>query len=177
MADEENEESKSKKGGNIVLIAVISMLVILLVIGGLVVFLLMGGDDEQAKQDAANPAQSQAVAKKVPSPRERSNDFFNVGPMYPMNQFLVNLLSDSGSRYLKMELNLELSEEKLAAEIDQKKPLIRDIVIRTLSSKTFEDISTSKGKERLKDELVRRINEVLRDGYIKNVYFTDFIVQ
>ena len=76
-----------------------------------------------------------------------------------------------------MELNLELSEEKLTMEIDQKKPLLRDIIIRTLSSKTYEDISTQKGKEHLKDELVTRINEALRDGYIKNVYFTDFIIQ
>ncbi len=97
--------------------------------------------------------------------------------MYPMDQFLVNLLSESGSRFLKTTLNLELSEQTLSPEIDKKKPLIRDIIIRTLSSKTYEDVSTSKGKERLKDELVTKINEILRDGYIKNVYFTDFIVQ
>mgnify|MGYP003315247932 CR=1 FL=1 len=97
--------------------------------------------------------------------------------MYPLDQFLVNLLSETGSRYLKMSLNIELSAETLTPEIDQKKPLLRDIIIRVLTSKTYEDISTAKGKERLKDEIVTRINETLRDGYIKNVFFTDFIVQ
>lgn len=180
MAEEEkNEEKAPKKGANVILIAVIAVLVLLLVIGGLVAFLLVGGSDEEAQAaqaQAAQAAQAQA-APKASSPKERSNDFFNIGSMYPMDKFLVNLLSESGSRFLKIELNLELSDEKLSPEIDQKKPLIRDIIIKTLSSKTYEDISTAKGKERLKDEIVSKINEVLRDGYIKNVYFTDFIVQ
>ncbi|ANE32459.1 flagellar basal body-associated protein FliL [Campylobacter hyointestinalis] len=173
MAEEVKEEVK-KKGGNVLLIAVIGILVFLLIIGGLVAFIMLGSSDENA---AARQPQATTTQGPAPSPKQRSNDFFNIGPMYPMDQFLVNLLSESGSRFLKTALNLELSEETLAPEIDKKKPLIRDIIIRTLSSKTYEDVSTAKGKERLKDELVTKINETLRDGYIKNVYFTDFIVQ
>ncbi|MFW5625411.1 MAG: flagellar basal body-associated protein FliL [Campylobacter hyointestinalis] len=169
MAEEVKEEVK-KKGGNVLLIAVIGILVFLLIIGGLVAFIMLGSSDENA---AARQPQA-TTQGPAPSPKQRSNDFFNIGPM---DQFLVNLLSESGSRFLKTALNLELSEETLAPEIDKKKPLIRDIIIRTLSSKTYEDVSTAKGKERLKDELVTKINETLRDGYIKNVYFTDFIVQ
>lgn len=174
MAEEVKEEVK-KKGGNVLLIAVIGILVFLLIIGGLVAFIMLGSSDENAA--AGQPQVATTTQGPAQSPKQRSNDFFNIGPMYPMDQFLVNLLSESGSRFLKTALNLELSEETLAPEIDKKKPLIRDIIIRTLSSKTYEDVSTAKGKERLKDELVTKINETLRDGYIKNVYFTDFIVQ
>ena len=95
-----------------------------------------------------------------------------------MDQFIVNLLSESGSRFLKTKIDLELSEgETITPEIDKKKSLIRDIIIRSLSAKTFEEVSTVKGKDRLKDEIVERINEVLVDGFIKNIYFTDFVVQ
>ncbi len=181
MAEEENKEKK--KSASLVLVVVIGILVILLVIIGLFVVLLMGGNEENEK--IAEQASSAAVAaatqeQKAPSrsmPKERSNDFFNVGPMYPLDQFLVNLLSETGSRYLKMEINLELSAETLTPEIDQKKPLLRDIIIRILTSRTYEDVSTAKGKERLKDEIATKLNEILRDGYIKNVFFTDFIVQ
>ena len=55
--------------------------------------------------------------------------------------------------------------------------LVRDIIVSTLSSKTYEEVSTQKGKNRLKDEIVDRLNEVLADGHIKNIYFTDFVVQ
>jgi flagellar FliL protein len=61
--------------------------------------------------------------------------------------------------------------------MDKKKSLIRDIVIRSLSSKTFEEVSTIKGKDRLKDEIVTKINDILADGQIRNIFFTDFVVQ
>lgn len=184
MAEEKEENKEKKKGNNLVLIVVIGILVILLVIIGLFMVLLMGGNEENEKiaeqaSSAAVAAATQADQKAQPrsTPKERSNDFFNVGPMYPLDQFLVNLLSETGSRYLKMEINLELSAETLTPEIDQKKPLLRDIIIRILTSRTYEDVSTAKGKERLKDEIATKLNEILRDGYIKNVFFTDFIVQ
>ena len=94
-----------------------------------------------------------------------------------MSQFIVNLLSENGSRFLKTSIDLEMDKTELSAELDKKKPLIRDIIIRTLSSKTFEEVSTMKGKDRLKDEIVNKVNDVLTDGQIKNIFFTDFIVQ
>lgn len=135
---------------------------------------MLGTGNSQAQNQDTQQPREQVV---VNQPKQRSNDYFNVGPMYPMEQFIVNLLSESGSKFLKTSMNLELSDERLTNEIDKKKPLIRDMIIRTLTAKTYEDISTTKGKERLKDEIVDRVNEALRDGYIKNVYFTDFIVQ
>lgn len=182
MAEEKEEKQEKKGGKSLVLIIVAVLLVVILIAGGLVIFLLASGGDEEQGADVATSqvaAQQQGGAKTPAqlAPKERSNDFFNVGPMYPLDQFLVNLLSETGSRYLKMSLNIELSAETLTPEVDQKKPLLRDIIIRVLTSKTYEDISTAKGKERLKDEIVTKINETLRDGYIKNVFFTDFIVQ
>ncbi|MGP1486148.1 MAG: flagellar basal body-associated protein FliL [Campylobacter sp.] len=173
---EEVEEKKVKKGNNLLLIIVIVVLVLLLVVGGLIAALVMSGGDE--------PAQTQTTQQMTPTPQKtpgnakRSSDYANMGPVYPMDQFIVNLLSESGSRYLKTKIDLELSDGALITpEIDKKKSLIRDIVIRSLSAKTFEEVSTIKGKDRLKDEIAERINEVLVDGFVKNLYFTDFVVQ
>lgn len=183
MADEKEEKQEGKKGGNsLVLIIVAILLAVVLLLGGLIVVLLASGGDSGEQDPAAATTEIHAPAAQggkpvAGAPKERSNDFLNVGPIYPLDQFLVNLLSETGSRYLKMTINIELSSELLTPEIEQKKPLLRDIVIRILSSKTYEDISTTKGKERLKDEIAAKINETLRDGYIKNVFFTDFIVQ
>lgn len=178
MADEVNEV-KEKKGGKGLIIAIIGIvLVLLLVVGGLIVFLL-SSDDENA-QMAANTQQQQTTPAPAPQnrqPGKRSSDFMNMGPIYPLDQFIVNLLSENGSRFLKTKIDLEQNAETLTPELDKKKALLRDIIIRTLSSKTFEEVSTAKGKDKLKDEIVGTINEVLSDGYIKNIYFTDFVVQ
>ncbi|CAD7288623.1 hypothetical protein LMG7974_01095 [Campylobacter majalis] len=177
MADEEKEVKESKKGGNGLLIAIIAVvLVLLLVVGGLIVFLL-SGDDENAQQQQMAMQTQQSTSVPARQPGKRSSDYMNMGPIYPLDQFIVNLLSENGSRFLKTKIDLEQSAEPLAAELDKKKALLRDIIIRTLSSKTFEEVSTAKGKDKLKDEIVGMINEVLSDGYIKNIYFTDFVVQ
>lgn len=171
MAAEEVEEVEKKSGGNMVLIVIVALLVILLAGGGLAAFLLLGGDNEPAMQQQA---QTQNTNKRV---SKRSTNLLTIGPMYPMDQFVVNLLSESGGKFLKVALDIELDSENLAAEMDMKKSLLRDIIIRSLSSKTFEEISTMKGKDRLKDEIVGKINAVLADGQINNIFFTDFVVQ
>lgn len=54
---------------------------------------------------------------------------------------------------------------------------MKDIIIDILSSKSIEEIVTTKGKERIKDEILQRVNQILADGVIKNVFFTEFVVQ
>lgn len=170
--DESEEIIEKKPKGNMLLIVVVALLVLLLVGGGAAAFFLLGGSDEEAMPQSQTKSAS-ADKKKT----RKSTDSLVIGPMYPMAQFVVNLLSESGNRFLKVALDLELNDAKLQPEMDHKKSMIRDIVIRTFSSKTFEEISTLKGKDKLKEEVLDKINENLSDGYVKNIYFTDFVVQ
>jgi flagellar protein FliL len=170
MAEEVEEVEQKKSGGNLVLILIIVLLVVLLIGGAVAAFFLLGNDSEQANNQPQQAPQTRSAGK-------RSSDYLTIGPMYPMNEFIVNLLSESGSRYLKVSLDIELDSEALSAEMDKKKSLIRDIIIRVLSSKTFEEVSTMKGKDRLKDEIVKKINAILADGQIRDIFFTDFVVQ
>lgn len=180
MADEEKKEDvaaepKKQSGGKMMLIIIIVLILLILVGGGLAAFLMLSGDGGSTQTPQQNMQNSSARAKGGSS--ARSTNLLTIGPMYPMDQFVVNLLSESGGRFLKTSLDIELSSEELASEMDKKKPAIRDIIIRTLSSKTFEEVSTMKGKERLKDEIVQKLNEILADGQVRNIFFTDFVVQ
>ena len=172
---EETDGVVEKKKGNTVLIIVIALLVVLLIGGGAAAFFLLGGSHDEAAPQAT--ASHDVKTEKKKSGSKKSTDHLAIGPMYPMAQFIVNLLSESGNRFLKVAIDLELSDVKLQPEMDHKKSLIRDIIIRTFSSKTFEEISTLKGKDKLKEEVLDKINENLSDGQVKNIYFTDFVVQ
>ena len=169
-----NVTVEKKPKSNMVLIIVIALLVVLLVGGGATAFLMLGSSHEEA---TATTTQQDTKVEKKKSSSKKSTDHLTIGPMYPMAQFVVNLLSESGNRFLKVAVDLELSDVKLQPEMDHKKSLIRDIIIRTFSSKTFEEISTLKGKDKLKEEVLDKINENLSDGQVKNIYFTDFVVQ
>ncbi len=178
MAEEEKNEEKApqKSSSKLVLIIIIVLLVLILVGGGLAAYFLLGDNSDQQKNNEQSQAQTQAKQTKKRN-IARNSDLMQIGPIYPLDQFIVNLLSENGARFLKIKMDLELSGQELTAELDKKKSLIRDIVIRTLTSKTFQEVSTGKGKDKLKDELVDRINSVLADGSIRNIFFTEFVVQ
>lgn len=175
---ENQEDSKKGKGGNsLVIIIVVVLIVLMLAIVGAIAALVFGGS-EQSPTPAPSTQTTTSNAKSTGSKTSsnRGSDYANIGPMYPLDPFTLNLLSDSGQRYVKCTIQLEQNTELLRPELDKKLAIIRDIIINALASKTFEEVSTTRGKDRLKDELVGKINEVLTDGFIKNIYFTDFVV-
>ena len=56
-------------------------------------------------------------------------------------------------------------------------PKLRDMVITLLTSLTFEEVMTPEGKVQIRDELLERFNQILRPDRVRNIYFTDFVVQ
>lgn len=166
---EETEEKKEGGSSKLLLIVIIVLLLVLLIVGGLVAyFLLSGNDDNQQDQ----PQQEKKVEKK-----KKVSEMTEMGPIYPLDKFVVNLVSNGASRYLKCKMDLELDAPELQQEVDKKLPAIRDAIISILSSKTVEEIQTAKGKEKLKEEIKRKVNQMLDTGEIKNVYFTEFVIQ
>lgn len=180
-ATEGGEEKKSSK---MLLIIIIAVLVLILVIGGVIIALMSGGEEAATsghkKEASAHGEEAPADgehAKSEKSGGHGEESLSEVGIMFPMELFTVNLLSESGRRYLKVEMNLELEGEELAVELETKKPVLRDVIIRILSGKSLEEVSTIKGKEAVKEEILSDLNARVKDGKIKNVYFTDFVVQ
>ena len=67
----------------------------------------------------------------------------------------------------------------MPALFTQRLPMMRDAIIRTLSSKTADEVLTPEGKEQLKDELMEVINESLdvEEEVVTGLYFSEFILQ
>jgi flagellar FliL protein len=173
--------TKEKKSSNMLMIIIIVVLILIIVGGAVVALLLMGGDDEQATMNQTAP---QANEKSASQPKKsNSGEYSNsrklndIGILYPLDSFTVNLKSDSGRRYLKVTMSLELEGEELSLELDKKAPVLRDRVIRILTSKSLEEISSKKGKQKISDQIMDTLNAMISDGRIKGIYFTEFVVQ
>ncbi len=69
--------------------------------------------------------------------------------------------------------------EGLSGYLKHREPMLRDAIIRVLSSKRPEEVLTVDGKERLKEELLETINEAiaLDESPVQNIYFAEFIIQ
>jgi len=190
MAEEETKEAESKneegssggqKSNNMLMIIIIVVLILIIVGGAVVALLLMGGDDEQAQmQQVAAPMANERGVQQQPRkntalPNSRALD--EIGILYPLDTFTVNLKSDQGRRYLKATMSLELNGEELSLELDSKAPVLRDRIIRILTSKTLEEISSKKGKQKVSEQIMDTLNSMIKDGNVQGIYFTEFVIQ
>jgi flagellar protein FliL len=97
--------------------------------------------------------------------------------MQEMGTYLVNLANTGGKRYLKVTIQFELSNAKVGAELTRRTVEVRDKIIMLLSSKEYEEIGNPTGKMTLKKELINQMNRFLQDGQVKEIYFSEFLVQ
>ncbi len=100
-----------------------------------------------------------------------------VGPLWSLEPFIVNLADNQGERYLKVVMQLELSDPAVVPDMEILKPKIRDNILDLLTAKTYTELMEPAGKQRLRDEIVLRVNSFLTKGKILKVYFTEFVVQ
>lgn len=100
-----------------------------------------------------------------------------LGPIFPLDTFIVNLADKGGNRYLRLTIALELNSQELESEVVKRLPQVRDSILTILPTKRFEDISSAKGKTALRDQMLERINGMLARGQITNIYFKEFVVQ
>jgi flagellar protein FliL len=176
-----NSADEKKQSGSMLLGVILFFLLLLLIIGGTIAVMMIkdteaSTDNEIKKEVSAHPnvkTESDKSGSTEPIPEVTTK----VGIMYPLDHFVANLLSESGKNYLKVEMNFEMEGEELSPELEEKKSVFRDIIIGILSSKSLEEISTIRGKEKLKTEILDKINPRLKDNKIIKVYFTDFIVK
>ncbi|MFN3453603.1 MAG: flagellar basal body-associated protein FliL [Pseudobdellovibrio sp.] len=97
--------------------------------------------------------------------------------IYTMEKFVVNL-SGQPQRKIMLQINLDMMSAQSFSEIleTEKTAKARDKIIRLLNERSFADIETIQGKLFLKDKIVEEVNKILVAGLVKDVYFTDFVV-
>lgn len=116
------------------------------------------------------------------------------GIMLNMSTKIINLVDPGGRRYIRLTVVAEFApdnpefetlpeEEKIAYEtafeekLNSRLPIMDDTVITLLSTKTYEDLYTSEGKEKLRVEIMEILSEKLVDLHLLAIYFTEFVVQ
>lgn len=163
-------------------------LVLLLLLGGGTAFLFLKKDSAVEKKPGEDSAAEVQVPELTPSA--------TIGPMIEIKEFIVNIISESGRHYVKASLTIELVGKAEAGkgnqggghgekggsdpgteEVNQRMPQIRDSILLLIGNKTYEELQDLQGKKQLKAELISKINSILYKGRVKDIYFTDFVVQ
>ncbi|HOJ77419.1 MAG TPA: flagellar basal body-associated FliL family protein [Bacillota bacterium] len=159
-----NNEAKAKNSTvTVVLIGLFSFL-ITVVIAGTVIFLTLRNDG------SSHPNVELGVGTKKN---------VELGPLVSIGNDIIVNLAKQGSMdyYLKVNVTLEAGNKKVAEELTNRIPQVRDLLINILSSKTIDKINEKEGKELIRREIINDINEILSTGKIKNVFFQEFVIQ
>jgi flagellar FliL protein len=182
-APETGDSGNKPAGKPIILYALV--ILNMLVVAGVGAMLYLGKQKETAQAAAvdkvvngqaeagAHGGHGEAAGHEAKHEEKGADNF--VGEMIPLETFLVNLSGHRGNMLLKVSMEFEVEGEKIAAEIDKRKPQIRDIIIILLSSKTHAQMESPEGKEFLREEIRDTVNTFLSTGKIKRVHFTEFI--
>ncbi|MDL2259608.1 flagellar basal body-associated FliL family protein [Deltaproteobacteria bacterium OttesenSCG-928-K17] len=196
--DSGTEAAAPKKGGKLKLIL---MVVGAMVIGAGLAFgalTFFGGGSSEPAAVAENeagaedaPAPEDGHAPPVAAPTDRAGDGGHgaapaegegeaqpEGPqIIEFKPFTVNLNDAGGKRFLRLTMSLEVTTAALGQEVNTKMPQFRDTILLLLSSLSYDDIATLDGKMRLRNQMLNRINSQLTSGKIRNIYFSEFVVQ
>ena len=96
---------------------------------------------------------------------------------YIKESFTVNLADADTQHFALVDLAIEVANTFVKDEIERSRPKIRDFIVVLLSSKTLDEVSTTDGREFLREEIRNKVNGHLTKGEVKSVLFEKFIIQ
>ena len=184
----------------IVVVLIVTLLLGVVVAAFLVLPGLMGGEPMGVSITFGDPGEAAEATEATPEPAEVPTENIAGGAdqleglLYDLGSNVVNLADPGGLRYLKAGFVLEVlpvdpefygleddkrleQEALIKADLDELRPLLEDVINMKLAEKKLEDIATIAGKEQLKNEMRDDFNARLVIGRIREIYFTEFVIQ
>lgn len=195
----ENKEAKSESGaGSTILINIITTIIVCIIFIGVNYFLQSNLLSTQLKSVTTEQADDEESSEQLDKPEK--------GIVLDLGDFTMNLGDIEPRRYLKANVAIEITNPEpeavaeqpkkegghgghgeaapadpkaaIVAEMEQYKPAIRDSIITVLTSKTYDELSTTAGKELAKQQIAEAVNGIF-DGEreVIRVSFSQFIMQ
>ena len=100
-----------------------------------------------------------------------------VGPVHSLDPFVVNLDETGQSRYLKVTMQLELTSKDVIGKITKSQQVIRDSILSHLSGLKLVDTLGVAAKDKLRGEVMAKLEAILGPGKVRRVFFQEFVVQ
>lgn len=94
-----------------------------------------------------------------------------------LEPFVVNLADAEENRFLRVGVDLGLAKPLADKESAADVARARDSIILVLSTWRSDALLASDGKQKLKEEMLHSLQDRVPELGVKEIYFTDFLVQ
>src|SRR6185503_18772343 len=95
----------------------------------------------------------------------------------PLTKLVVNVSGSLGTRLLLTSLTLAGGANEFKTRIEDNMDQLRDIAATVLASKTIADLEKPEARNLIRSELLSQFNTVLGNGFVQEVYITEFAIQ
>ena len=172
MASEKNEDDKKPASGGSSKLVVILMLLNFVGIAGVGAYLVLFGDSGEASAEAQSEEGEEGEAHDP-----GGDDPYTFGPLLEMEPIIVNMSGQGWGRFIRVTLHLELRNEEQTVNVQAAMVPVRNRLVIYFSELDPERTRTQGGKEEIREELVRVINDVIGAAMVRRVYYSEFVVQ
>lgn len=187
MADEELEldEEEGKGGGKKKLIIIIVAAVLLLGGGGAAAmfFLEMGPfapSEEELAEGEEGAAEAEAEEEEA-AEAEGEDGEPEVIVYHKINPAFVVRWHDKSARMAQITVQLMSKKQTVIDEVMVHEPRIKNDLLMLYSQQDPADLRTRAGKEKLQQDSLQAVQDILRDEIgkpgVEQVYFTGFVIQ
>jgi len=94
-----------------------------------------------------------------------------------LETFVLNLADTDQRSYLRVGIDLGLNQEAKRGEDVGPVAPVRDTILSVLAEAKVDDLMTSAGKTRLKENLLHALQQRVPQLGVEEVYFTEFLIQ
>ena len=171
MAEEKKPSGEKEKKGKLGLILTIIFIVINVAVLGAGLFMAYKGTIGWNAPVYTNENATEKL-------RQEQLELEKLPLIFTMDAFKANL-NDTPVRAVEVEVSVEMMNregyEELIDSDNQAK--VRDEILRILQGKSYEDIATVQGKLFLKDQISESLSGILRQGIVKDIFFSQFKIE
>jgi len=132
---------------------------------------------QEGKQEGSKKEEHKPKPKKKPRKKASHGDEGEGPEILAIKDIVINPAGTGGSRFLSVSFAFEVESAYLAAEFEERAPIIRDALITILSSKTVAQLTDPKQKEIVRYQIKKRISQLMETDELAGVYYTDFVLQ
>lgn len=158
------------------------------------------GGDAGAKPDAAKPAGKDAAPAKDAHGKDASPAkdghkadaapasggdkekkpsvvYCKDGWSYSFTNVVSNLTGSLGTKYVKCAFSVVSDDQNIGMIVEENKSKLRDAALTVLSARSLADMEASGAKNILRSELAANFNKALNSNVVKQIFFTEFVIQ
>ncbi len=143
---------------------------IILLIGGIAGALFFLGNSPESGQDTQGKEAAQAAA-----PLTAPAVFEDIVALRPFER--IRLKDGSSMTLISITLALELTDSRYKQEVHAVEDRIRQIVTSRLEGMGWLELRNPEGKIVLRYDLLKRINSIFPQTVVRNIYYTNFLMQ